>query len=243
MNLILVSFIHSFYLKVREAKSLGAVRINSHSGSDTWSMDQNLEFFRAALKIEEEEGILVTHETHRRRILYNPWITRDVLKQLPQLKVNADFSHWVCVAERLFDDKLDDDWPEILEITAKSVYLIHARVGYCEGVLKRQKERESVFVLSSNLSFFSNFLGPQVTDPSAPEFQAEWNAHLSWWTKIIEKQRKNGIELYIEPEHGPAPYLHTLPHTQMPVANLWEVNSWIAKQLQSKFEMAIPSKK
>ena len=31
----------------------------------------------------------------------------------------------------------------------------------------------------------------------------------------------------IEPEHGPAPYLHTLPHTNVPVADLWAVNDWI----------------
>ena len=30
------------------------------------------------------------------------------------------------------------------------------------------------------------------------------------------------------PEFGPDGYLHLLPYTQTPVANLWEINRWMA---------------
>lgn len=54
--------------------------------------------------------------------------TRDILKHVPELKITADLSHWVCVCERTFDEKYDDDWPEILAAVAANCYLIHARV-------------------------------------------------------------------------------------------------------------------
>lgn len=75
-----------------------------HSGCDSWSFDQSLAFFRECLAIEDELAIKVVHETHRQRVLFNPWVTRDLLTALPGLKVNADLSHFCVVAERIFDD-------------------------------------------------------------------------------------------------------------------------------------------
>jgi len=193
------------------AKKWEVTRINVHSGCDSWTLEEKIEFMKAALKIEEDEKMFIVHETNRSRILFNPWVTRDILKQLPQLKVNADLSHFTCVAERIFDEKYDTDWPEILELLSQSVHLVHARVGYAQG--------------------------PQVEDPRAPEYQKEWNAHLSWWRAIWKGQMKRGLKVsYVEPEHGPTPYLHNIPYTQMPVANLWDVNTWIGKQIQEEFK-------
>jgi hypothetical protein len=41
-----------------------------------------VEFLGELLKIEKHFGIIVSHETHRRRIFYNPWETRDILKEV-----------------------------------------------------------------------------------------------------------------------------------------------------------------
>jgi len=197
---------------LKDAKSLGAIFVNSHSGTDTWTFEQAKKFFESCLKIESEEGIKVVHETHRRRVLYNPWVTRDLLKALPELKVNADLSHWAVVSERLFDDPCDSDWwPETIEMVANRCHFIHARVGYSEG--------------------------PQVPDPSASEYSNELKSHEKWWSQIWDSQAKRGQEFsYVEPEHGPSPYLHTLPHTNVPVADLWKVNSWIGRRVTSNFE-------
>ncbi len=87
---------------------------------------------------------------------------------------------------------------------------MHARVGYCNG--------------------------PQVPDPSAPEYATELQLHLKWWRHVWEGMRKRTLEYaYVEPEHGPAPYLHTLPHTNVPVANLWTVNSWVGRRVTEEF--------
>jgi len=167
----------SFRKYVREAKQLGAIFVNSHSGSDSWTMEENIKFFESCLQIEKEEGIKVVHETHRRRVLYNPWTTREVLKRLPYLKVNADLSHWVVVSERCFDEKYDDDWPEIINLVAKHCHFIHARVGYAEG--------------------------PQISDPRAPEFASDVEYHEKWWEIIWKAQEVRGEKVtYIEPEFG-----------------------------------------
>lgn len=202
----------SFREQMAIAKTMGAVFVNSHSGCDSWSLEQSLEFFRECLKIEQESGISVCHETHRQRVFYNPWITRDVLKALPDLKVTADLSHFSVVCERVFDDgELDPEWPECLDVIASRCKLIHARVGYAEG--------------------------PQVCDPAAPEYKSELATYEKWWQAIWARQAELGAEsMFVEPEHGPAPYLHTLPYTNVPVTDLWEVNSFIARRVKAKFE-------
>ncbi len=48
-----------------------------------------------------------------------PWKFLDmqikiIIKQVKDLKLNLDVSHWVVVHERLFEDQYDIDWPEIL---------------------------------------------------------------------------------------------------------------------------------
>ncbi len=77
-------------------------------------------------------GIRIAHETHRGRILYNPWITRDLCVKYADLKLTADLSHFCVVAERVFAHD-DADWMEVMEQVAAHTIHIHARVGYAQG--------------------------------------------------------------------------------------------------------------
>jgi hypothetical protein len=196
--------VESFRRLVREAKEMQPIFINSHSGLDSWSFQVAKDFFVQALRIEEEENIKILHETHRGRILYNPWITRDLCQVFPTLKLTADLSHFCCVAERVFDisSGYDDDWPEILDIVAERTHHIHARVGYAEG--------------------------PQVPNPAAPEYAKILETHEKWWDAILSRQEANGVtQMTVEPEHGTDGYQHQMPFTQTEVADLWIVNNWI----------------
>ena len=39
----------------------------------------------------------------------------------------------------------------------------------------------------------------------------------------------------LTPEFGPAPYLHLLPHTQTPVADLADICDWMARRQAGRF--------
>lgn len=195
--------VNSFRRLVREAKELVPVFINAHSGRDSWSTDAAHKYFEQALAIEAEEKITIYHETHRGRILYNPWVTRDMCKKFPTLKLTADLSHFCVVAERVFDEKsgLDDDWAETMDIIADRCGHVHARVGYAEG--------------------------PQVPNPADPAYRPALESHEQWWDKIIARQAAKGVtEITVEPEHGTNGYQQELPWGGE-VADLWVVNNWI----------------
>jgi hypothetical protein len=189
--------------QIDENLSLRARQVTIHSGSDSWDRATADDFYARVVDFEKTCPIPIGHETHRGRTFFNPWTTRDVLTRFPALRLCCDYSHWVCVAERLLHDCED-----ILKLCAKHSIHIHARVGYAEG--------------------------PQVPDPSAPEYETELTTHEKWWRMIRDAHSARGEkgELTITPEFGPPGYLHTLPHTNAPVADLTRVVDWMAERLR-----------
>jgi hypothetical protein len=178
---------------------------NAHSGSDTWTLPQAEDFYGVMLEMEKKFGVPIAHETHRLRYFGNPWTTRSILEKFPALKLTCDFSHWVCVAERLLPD-----CGEIIELCAKHCHHVHARVGFEEG--------------------------PQVSDPRAPEWSQHVAAHEAWWNQIWKSQQQRGmLTSTLAPEFGPAPYMHLLPYTQTPVANLADICDWMARRQTERF--------
>jgi hypothetical protein len=198
--------IESFRQQLKDAASFRPLLVNAHSGRDAWNEDGASRFFEAALEIEAAAGVPVAHETHRGRILFNPWITDRMLARFSRLKLCCDFSHWVCVAERLIDDQID-----IIRRSAAACIHLHARVGYEQG--------------------------PQVPDPRAPEHAPHLAAHERWWRMVWAAQRKRGDKVStLTPEFGPPAYLHTLPFTQAPVSDLWEICHWQAQRQARNFD-------
>jgi sugar phosphate isomerase/epimerase len=178
------------------------------AGNDLWSFRQSLDFLTRAHELAHRYNIPVGFETHRSRSLFHPIITRDLLLELPDLRITADFSHWCVVTERLVLDLL----PEILSLCAERVLHIHARIGYDQG--------------------------PQVPDPRAPEYQSAVNAHLTWWRTLWSAQQsRNQSLITMTPEFGPDGYLHLHPFTQTPVADLWEINQWVGHHLSHAFSL------
>ena len=155
---LLADHLASFEAQVAEAAALRPLRINSHSGCDLWPLATARAFFTRALEVERACGLLVCHETHRGRVLYNPWAARDLCREFPALSLTADLSHFVCVAERVFHEE-DEDWKACMAEFARATKHIHARVGYAQG--------------------------PQVPDPRAPEYLPALTAHERWWDQIL----------------------------------------------------------
>lgn len=180
--------------------------VNTQAGLDAWDFRTQIAFHEAILELESEYGIPISVETHRSRPLFHPWVTRDLLSELPALGITCDFSHWCCVTERLV---MDDD-PELLTLVARHCRHIHARVGYDQG--------------------------PQVPDPRAPEYAEAVASHRAWWHALLEARSQRGAHLAtFTPEFGTDGYLHLEPFTKKPVADLWEVNQWMAGRLRDWF--------
>jgi hypothetical protein len=77
----------------------------------------------------------------------------------------------------------------------------------------------------------------QVSDPNAPEWQAELEAHLQWWDTIVERRLKSEAELLtITPEFVPWPYMPAIPFTKIPVSNQWDINAGMMRLLKKRYE-------
>ncbi|WP_195571506.1 sugar phosphate isomerase/epimerase family protein [Paenibacillus sp. 1001270B_150601_E10] len=195
----------SFAEQVERCLDFKPLLINAHSGKDSMTFRDQVAFFTQALMIEEQAGIPVAHETHRGRAMFTPWGTRNLIEELPSLKLTADFSHWCCVCESLLHDQ-----EECLRFLFPHVIHIHARVGYAEGPQV-----------------------PHPGAPEyAGELQAHeaW-----WEQIITTKRAAGYTAMSITPEYGPPGYMHTLPFTGQPVSDLWEVCLWMANRVEEQF--------
>ncbi len=187
-------------------KAIGARFLNVMGGCDAWPIQDSVAFFAEANNIALKHGVLASFETHRGRSFFSPWNTVAILEQLPDLAVTCDFSHWAVVCERL----PDIEWDAVTRV-ASQAHHIHSRVGYDQG--------------------------PQVPHPGAPEYQDALQAHQRCWEAVWESQRARGMDVTtMTPEFGTDGYLHLLPYTQAPVADLWSVNRWIAECEMAHFE-------
>ena len=181
--------------------------LNTQAGLDAWDHETQVGFLRGVPRLEKEFGVSIAIETHRSRSTFSPWQTAALLREVPDLKITCDFSHWCCVAERLV---MDDD-PALLEKMAGQCHHVHARVGYDQG--------------------------PQVPDPRAPEYGEAVERHRAWWEVLWKARQDRGeVVTTFTPEFGTDGYLHLAPFTQEPVADLWEVNCWMAERLREWFE-------
>lgn len=177
------------------------------AGSDLWEFRDSVVFLTKAWELAARYGIRVGFETHRSRSLFHPVITKNLLAEVPPIELTLDFSHWCNVCERLVLDEL----PEILALCADRALHVQPRVGYDQGA--------------------------QVPDPRAPAYEAAVSAHLRWWRAVWQSQEARGFSTCtMTPEFGPDGYLQVHPYTREPVADLWELNTHMARVVRAAFE-------
>lgn len=181
--------------------------VNVLGGNDRWGITEQADFIGGALDLARRVGIDCVFETHRARILSSPWITQAVLTQCPaEARFTTDISHWVVTCERFLDDPMDD-----FSAFIERVHHIQARIGYDQG--------------------------PQVSHPAAPEHARARQFHQTFWEAVWRSQMRRGYPVStMTPECGPDGYGHTLPFTNLPVADLWEMNRWIGQTEQAHFK-------
>jgi hypothetical protein len=195
----------SFCTQIETSRALKPIIINSHSGRDAWSEEQSRDFFDHALATESTLDIPVTHETHRGRILFNPWVTRRLIQQFENLHLCFDLSHWVCVCERLLDTEFD-----IIQQCAKHCIHLHTRVGYEQGP---QVSDPRAPEYQRHLEVHEQW------------WQMVWDAQIARCQKIST----------LTPEFGPPNYLQALPYSNMPVADLRDICNWMAQRQAANF--------
>eukprot|EP01062_Namystynia_karyoxenos_P001423 TRINITY_DN10493_c0_g1_i1.p1 TRINITY_DN10493_c0_g1~~TRINITY_DN10493_c0_g1_i1.p1 ORF type:complete len:379 (+),score=145.70 TRINITY_DN10493_c0_g1_i1:75-1139(+) len=197
-----------FQEQVEGAQYFNPTVINSHSLKDYFTVEMAEKFFTQAIDWCERKGYNnVMHEGHRKRFLHSPWVARDFVPRFPKLKLVADLSHWINVAETNCNDP---DLTQVIEDLAPQVWHTHCRVGYDHG--------------------------PQVPDPRSPEWLPYMEGHERWWDAIWKAQAARGQAVSTQiAEHGPPSYQQCIPGSKQPVAHIWDVNHWIHLRRQIRF--------
>lgn len=195
----------SFSEQMEQAASFAPARANCHAGHDYWSRRENERFFAEALALAADAPFEIGFETHRGRIFFNPWVTRDLLERFPILHVTCDLSQWVVVCERLLTTE-----EAILEACAERCVHIHARVGHEEGPQVADPRAPEV---ARHLEAHEQW------------WQMIWDAQAERGLALYT----------LCPEIGPPPYQQTLPYTGAPVADADEITKWMAERQLERF--------
>lgn len=179
--------------------------VNSHTGKDFYSTEQNLELIALADTIAAKHGVPVYHEIHRSRFSGHPMLLLPYLYRLPALELTADLSHWCCACESLLEDQ-----PETLAATIAHVRHIHARVGHAQGPQVGDfRAPESAAALAQHLGW--------------------------WDRIVQARKEAGAQRMTLTPEFGPVPYTPTVPYTGAEVSNAWELNVAMLALLRERY--------
>ena len=177
--------------------------VNSHAGRDIFAFEENVQIFERAIRLSNKSGIPILIETHRGRPTYSAIETRRYLEALPELRLTADFSHWMVVHESDLGDQRGN-----VELAIRRADYVHARVGYAEGPqIPDPRAPEWEYAVKSHMEL--------------------------WQQIIDQQKRDGKERLYITPEFGPPAYMHTAPFTNQPVGDVWEQNVYMRDLLAS----------
>ncbi|ANE49729.1 sugar phosphate isomerase/epimerase family protein [Flavisolibacter tropicus] len=126
------------------------VKINSQTGKDYFSFEQNKKLIEAAAQISGN----VVHETHRNKFSFAAHITKEYLEKIPDLKITLDASHWVCVAESYLEDQ-----QSAMQLAMERTDHFHARVGYPEGPqIPDPRVNEWQYALNKHLAWWDEIV-------------------------------------------------------------------------------------
>lgn len=197
--------VHQFERRLYALAAARPVLINSQTGKDFFSFEQNSELIALAARVSQETGLRILHETHRGKFSFCTSATIPYLHRYPDLRITADFSHWCCVAESYLQDQ-----QETMQLAIDRADHFHSRVGFPGGP---QVNHPAAPEWKEALDFHC----------------AWWDAivqrHSTLKTKILT----------ITCEFGPYPYMPQLPFNQEPVSDLWELNLFMKSFLKKRY--------
>lgn len=177
--------------------------INSHTGKDFYSFDDNCRVIEAVEDFAANAGISVLHETHRGRFSFHGPSLLPYIERFPQIRIVADYSHWCNVSESLLEGQ-----EHILQKVMPNVAHIHARIGHAQGP---QVNDPFAPEWAGHLDVFT-----------------EW-----WKDILDHKAGQGMKGFTITPEFGPAPYMPAMPFTCEPLCGQWEANVKLKDHLKA----------
>jgi sugar phosphate isomerase/epimerase len=196
------------HVKVMEANytklaALNPLFINSHTGRDYFSFDDNCKIIDAAMNFSAKNGVRILHETHRGRFSFHAASLLRYLDKFPQMELVGDFSHFCTVSESMLEGQED-----IISRIIPQVSHIHARLGFEQGPQVNDPKAPEWQTHLEKFLFW-------------------------WQQIITTKKAAGHSLFTISPEFGPVPYMPTAPYTQQPLSNQWDNNVFMMEYLRA----------
>lgn len=179
--------------------------INSHTGADYFSFDDNCRAIEMLSNAAVKTGVKVYHETHRGRFSFHAPTLIPYLEKFPELELVGDLSHFCTVSESMLEGQED-----ILKQIFPRVAHVHARIGFEQGpqvndpAADEWKQHEDCFI--------------------------GW-----WKEIAASRRAMGKRSLSFTTEFGPPPYLPLEPRSGRPLSNQWENNLYMLGRLKEVF--------
>nr|WP_121270302.1 sugar phosphate isomerase/epimerase [Pedobacter schmidteae] len=179
--------------------------ITSHTGKDHFSFRQNIALLSAAQEISNATGISILHETHRGKFSFAAHYTQAFLKELPELLLTLDISHWFSVAESYLEDQND-----ALELALSRTRHIHSRIGFTQSP-QVNDPRNIVWkeALQQHLKHWDKVVAMRIAE------KADYFTFTS--------------------EFGPFPYMQWSPDGKSNETHQWEINEYMKELLKNRY--------
>ncbi len=190
---------------LRNLAEAGPLMINSHTGKDFFSLEQNVELLELAASISKETGVKIIHETHRGRFSFAAHITKRFFQEMSDLRIALDVSHWFNVAESFLEDQA-----EAVDLAIAHTEHIHCRVGFAEGPqIPDPRAPEWGATIDRHL---------EIWDKIISRARSEGRDHFT-----------------VTAEFGPPPYMPIQPLTRTPISDQWAVNVYMKDLLSQRY--------
>lgn len=196
-------YMHRMSAYLKHLIALNPLFINSHTGKDFFSFDDNCRIIEECNSLSKESGIRIIHETHRGRFAHHAYSVLPYLDKFSDIGFNADFSHFCLVSESLLEDQ-----DEVINKIIPHCQYIHARVGFDQTA-------------QVNHPFAPEW-------KSTVERFVGW-----WKQILKAAESKGEETFYICPEFGPYPYMPEIPFTKQPISNQWDINKAMMEYLKT----------
>jgi sugar phosphate isomerase/epimerase len=183
--------------------------INSHTGKDYFTFDENSKIIDTMLNLSAKIGIKIMHETHRGRFSFHAATLIKYLEKFPEIELVGDFSHFCTVSESLLENQ-----EHIINKIIPHISHLHARVGFEQGPQVNDPEAPE---WNQHLKIFM-----------------QW-----WNKVIEQKKENGWEQFTITPEYGPSPYMPVTPYNKMNLSDQWTNNINMMNKLKLGYEFKV----